>query len=73
MICDLGRKILLSFLSLFVVSSVLTISAVLLARNDSVAEQAQEKLVVGRKVFDQLLEVRTNQLFESAEVLTSDR
>lgn len=68
----LRKKILLSFLSLFVVSSVLTISAVLLATNDSVAEQAQEKLVVGRKVFDQLLEMRANQLFESAEVLTSD-
>lgn len=71
---DLGlrNKILFSFLSLIIVSSIMTISAVLLATNNSVAEQAQEKLVVGRKVFNELLELRADQLFESAEVLTSD-
>ncbi|KZY36040.1 hypothetical protein A3752_04495 [Oleiphilus sp. HI0081] len=74
MIIDLSlrKKILLSFLSLIIVSSIMTISAVLLATNNSVAEQAREKLVVGQKVFEQLLALRGNQLFESAEVLTSD-
>jgi diguanylate cyclase (GGDEF)-like protein len=69
---SLRKKVLLSFLSLIIVSSVLTISAVLLATNNSVAEQARDKLVVGRKVFEELLEIRALQLFESAEVLTSD-
>ncbi len=69
---SLRKKILLSFLSLIIVSSIMTISSVLLATNNSVAEQAQEKLVVGQKVFEQLLELRGSQLFESAEVLTSD-
>lgn len=69
---SLRKKVLLSFLSLIIVSSVMTISAVLLATNNSVAGQAREKLVVGQKVFEELLELRANQLFESAEVLTSD-
>ena len=69
---SLRKKVLLSFLSLIIVSSVLTISAVLLATNNSVAEQAREKLVVGQKVFEELLDLRGAQLFESAEVLTSD-
>lgn len=69
---SLRNKILLSFLSLIIVSSLTTITAVLLATNNSVEESAQEKLTVGRKVFSQLLDMRVSQLFDSAEVLTSD-
>ena len=69
---SLRNKILFLFLSLIIVSSVTTISAVLLATNNSVEEQAQEKLAVGQRVFEQLLDIRAKQLFESAEVLTSD-
>jgi len=69
---SLRNKILLLFLSLIIVSSVTSISAVLLATNNSVEDQAQEKLNIGLKVFDRLMDIRASQLFDSAEVLTSD-
>jgi len=69
---SLRLKILFLFLGLIVVSSITTISAVLYATNKSVEEQAQEKLKVGLNVFEQLMDIRSNQLFDSAEVLTAD-
>ncbi len=69
---SLRNKILLLFLGLIIVSSVTTISAVLLATNNSVERQAQEQLNVGRRVFERLMDIRGSQLFDSAEVLTAD-
>lgn len=69
---SLRNKILLSFLGLLVVLSLTTITAVLFATNNSVEDRAREKLVVGSKVFEQLLDMRAGQLFDSAELLTSD-
>lgn len=69
---SLRNKILILFLSLIVISSITTIVSVLFATNHSVEEQAQDKLKVGLKVFEQLMDIRANQLFESAEVLTAD-
>ncbi|GLQ29654.1 EAL domain-containing protein [Litoribrevibacter albus] len=69
---SLRNKILILFLSLIVISSITTIAAVLLATNNSVEQQAQDKLKVGLRVFEQIMDIRANQLFESAEVLTAD-
>ncbi|GAA3918849.1 putative bifunctional diguanylate cyclase/phosphodiesterase [Litoribacillus peritrichatus] len=69
---SLRNKILLLFLGVIIISSVTTITAVLLATNESVEEHAHEQLNVGRKVFEQLLNIRGRQLFDSAEVLTAD-
>ncbi|MFC3150573.1 putative bifunctional diguanylate cyclase/phosphodiesterase [Litoribrevibacter euphylliae] len=69
---SLRNKILILFLSLIVISSITTIVSVLFATNNSVERQAQDKLKVGLKVFEQLMDIRANQLFESAEVLTAD-
>jgi len=55
-----------------ILSSVATISSVLLATNSSVERQAQEKLDIGKRVFEQLMLDRGQQLFNSAEVLTAD-
>jgi diguanylate cyclase (GGDEF)-like protein len=51
---------------------VATIGTVLLATNNSVKAQAQEKLNVGKNVFEQLLYERGNQLLSSAKVLVAD-
>lgn len=74
MMTDIGlrTKILFYFVGLIFLSSLSTIFAVILATNSSVESQAQEKLLVGRKVFDQLLDIRASQLFDSAQVITSD-
>ena len=69
---SLRNKILLLFLSLLIISSVATIGAVLLATNNDVKLQAQEKLSVGEKVFQRLLQERGNQLRSSASVLVAD-
>jgi diguanylate cyclase (GGDEF)-like protein len=69
---SLRTKILILFLTLIVISSITTITAVLFATNNSVEQQAQDKLNVGLRVFEQLMDIRANQLFESAEVLTAD-
>lgn len=69
---SLRNKILLLFLSLLVVSAVATIGAVLLATNNNVEIQAEEKLSVGQRVFEQLIVERGNQLFDSAAVLVAD-
>ena len=60
----LRTKIQLLFLGLIVVSSILTIGAVLIATNKNVENQARDSLAVGQKVFEELLEVRSSQLFE---------
>ena len=69
---SLRNKILLLFLGLLVVSAVATIGAVFLATNNNVAVQAEEKLSVGQRVFEQLIVERGNQLFDSAAVLVAD-
>ncbi|KZZ13006.1 hypothetical protein A3750_04470 [Oleiphilus sp. HI0079] len=68
----LRSKILLSFVGLIFLSSLTTILAVILATNSSVEAQAKDKLIVGQNVFEQLLDIRSEQLFESAQVLTAD-
>lgn len=68
----LRAKILLSFVGLIFLSSLTTILAVIIATNSSVETQAKDKLVVGQNVFEQLLDIRSEQLFESAQVLTAD-
>ncbi|MFT6264586.1 MAG: diguanylate cyclase (GGDEF)-like protein [Oleiphilaceae bacterium] len=55
-----------------IVSSVATISAVLFATNASVERQSSDKLDIGRRVFEQLMQNRSQQLFGSAELLTED-
>jgi diguanylate cyclase (GGDEF)-like protein len=69
---SLRNRIVLFFLSLLIVSTVATIGTVLLATNNSVKAQAQEKLNVGKNVFEQLLYERGNQLLSSATVLVAD-
>jgi len=71
---DIGlrEKILLLFLSLIAVLSITNIGAVLVATNKNIEEQAQEKLEVGARVFSQVFDIQSQQLFESAELLTSD-
>ena len=69
---SLRNKILLLFLGLMILSSVATISSVLLATDASVERQAQDKLDIGKRVFEQLMQNRSQQLFGSAEVLTAD-
>ena len=69
---SLRNKILLLFLGLLVVSAVATIGSVLLATNNNVKVQSEEKLSVGMRVFEQLIIERGNQLFDSAQVLVSD-
>lgn len=74
MITNIGlkAKILLSFVGLIFLSSLTTILAVIIATNSSVETQARDKLIVGQNVFEQLLDIRSEQLFESAQVLTAD-
>jgi len=55
-----------------ILSSVATITSVLLATDASVERQAQDKLDIGKRVFEQLMLNRSQQLFGSAEVLTAD-
>jgi diguanylate cyclase (GGDEF)-like protein len=69
---SLRNRIVLFFLGLLIVSTVATIGTVLLATNNSVKAQAQEKLNVGKNVFEQLLYERGNQLLSSAKVLVAD-
>jgi len=69
---SLRNKILRLFLGLMILSSVATISSVLLATNASVERQAKDKLDIGKRVFEQLMLNRSQQLFGSAEVLTAD-
>lgn len=69
---SLRRKISLFFLGLLVISSVATIGAVILATNNNVDIQAQEKLSVGQRVFEQLMIERGNQLFDSTAILVAD-
>lgn len=69
---SLQKKILLLTIGL-VVSTVMLISiAVLVSTNTTVKQQAQQQLIVGERVFDQLLEEHGNQLFDSASVLVDD-
>jgi diguanylate cyclase (GGDEF)-like protein len=69
---SLRNRIVLFFLGLLIVSTVATIGTVLLATNNSVKAQAQEKLNIGKNVFEQLLYERGNQLLSSAKVLVAD-
>jgi diguanylate cyclase (GGDEF)-like protein len=69
---SLRNKILRLFLGLMTLSSIATITSVLLATNSSVDRQSQEKLETGKRVFEQLIANRAQQLFDSAEVLTAD-
>jgi len=71
---DIGLRyrILLLFLCLIVMTSITTITAVLFATNTNVEEQAQDKLQVGIRVFQQLLNLQAEQLYDSAELLTAD-
>ncbi len=69
---SLRNRIAIFFLSLLIVSTIATIGSVLLATNNSVKVQAQAKLNVGKKVFEQLLNERGNQLLNSATVLVAD-
>ena len=69
---SLRNKILRLFLGLMILSSIASISSVLIATNKSVERQAQEKLEIGKRVFEQLMQNRAQQLFDSAEVLTAD-
>jgi diguanylate cyclase (GGDEF)-like protein len=55
-----------------ILSSVATISAVLFATNANVERQSRDKLDVGKRVFEQLMQNRSQQLFGSAELLTAD-
>jgi len=59
-------------MGLLIVSAVATIGAVILATNNNVKIQAEEKLAVGQRVFEQLILERGNQLFDSAAVLVAD-
>ncbi|MFT7186457.1 MAG: hypothetical protein ACI84K_001857, partial [Pseudohongiellaceae bacterium] len=69
---SLRNKILRLILGLMILSSVATISAVLFATNASVERQSRDKLDIGKRVFEQLMQNRSQQLFGSAEVLTAD-
>jgi diguanylate cyclase (GGDEF)-like protein len=69
---SLRNRIVLFFLGLLIVSTVATIGTVLLATNNSVKAQAQEKLNVGKNVFEQLLYERESQLLSAAKVLVAD-
>ena len=69
---SLRGKILLLFLGLMILSSVATLAAVMLATDRNVERQATEKLQVGVSVFERLMQVRSDQLFNSAQVLTAD-
>lgn len=63
---------MLLFLGLLVISAVATIGAVILATNNNVKIQAEEKLSVGQRVFEQLMVERGNQLFDSTAILVAD-
>ncbi|MFT5549957.1 MAG: diguanylate cyclase (GGDEF)-like protein [Candidatus Azotimanducaceae bacterium] len=69
---SLRTKIQLFFLSLLIISSVATLGSVLFATNSNVKIQAEEKLLVGKKVFDRLILEQGNQLLNSARVLIAD-
>ena len=69
---SLRTKIQLFFLSLLIVSSLATLGAVLFATNSNVKIQAEERLLVGKKVFERLIQERGNQLLSSAQVLIAD-
>ncbi|MFT4607390.1 MAG: hypothetical protein ACI9V8_002176 [Urechidicola sp.] len=59
---SLRTKIQLFFLSLLVISSVATLGSVLFATKSNVKIQAEEKLLVSKKVFNQLILEQGNQL-----------
>ena len=63
---SLRNKILRLFLGLMILSSIATMTSVLLATSSSVVRQSQEKLEIGKRVFDQLMNDR-------AQVSISDR
>lgn len=72
MVISLRNRIALFFFSLLMLSAVATIVSVLLATNTSVQKQAQDKLAVGKNVFEQLMFERGNQLINAARVLVAD-
>lgn len=72
MAMSLRNRIILFFLCLLIISTLATIGSVLIATNTSVKKQAQEKLNVGKNVFEQLMIERGNQLLSSARVLVAD-
>ena len=69
---SLRGKILMLFLGLMILSSVATLAAVIIATDRNVERHATEKLQVGVSVFKRLMRVRSDQLFNSAQVLTAD-
>ena len=69
---SLRTKILLLFLGLMIASSIATLAAVMVATDRNVERQVAEKLQVGVSVFERLMRARSDQLFNSAQVLTAD-
>lgn len=72
MVISLRNRIALLLFSLLMLSAAATIASVLLATNSSVQKQAQEKLAVGRNVFERLIFERGDQLINASRVLVSD-
>ena len=72
MVISLRNRIALFFFSLLMLSAIAIIASVLFATNTSVHKQAQDKLVVGKNVFEQLMFERSNQLISAARVLVAD-
>ena len=69
---SLRSKILALFIGLIVAIQMATIVSVIISTDKSVEANAVKELAVGHRVFDKLMENRSQQLFDNAVVLTSD-